>query len=257
MTRQRNFDSVLREWVDLGDERLPLGNLDAALAEIETTPQRGHRPLEELMMRLQPFALPIAVVVVAVIAVAALAVASQPPSVGPQPSVASAAPSTPGGESASEAIVESIAGPVNLAATRPWLAKSRDSGIGQLQGDSDLSGYQFSPDSLQRWFTIYLDPEAEYGTSVDTDGTTLWVAVGWNIGGDGSRTGTFASRNGECTVTFSTFSLREIAGSLECEDIPGTYSDASDPGTRDGVISEMQASFSVDPVADVYEVPQP
>ena len=72
MTLNRELDDVLREWVDHGDERLPHHNLAAALAEIETTPQRGARPalLEGLLMRLQPAApiLGLAAVVIAAVA---------------------------------------------------------------------------------------------------------------------------------------------------------------------------------------------
>jgi hypothetical protein len=95
MTRQRDLDDVLREWVDLGEERLPQHNLAAALAEIDTTSQRGTSPalLEGFLMKMRPFAVPLAVVAVLVIAVGAFALISRPPSVGPSPSpTGSAAP---------------------------------------------------------------------------------------------------------------------------------------------------------------------
>jgi hypothetical protein len=40
MTRRQDFDDQLRAWAELGDERLPADYLHAALAQIETTPQR-------------------------------------------------------------------------------------------------------------------------------------------------------------------------------------------------------------------------
>lgn len=88
MTRQRELDDVLREWVDHGEQRLPPHNLAAALAEIETTAQRGTPSvlLEGFLMKLRPFAVPLAIVAVLVIAVGAVALASRPPTVGPSPS---------------------------------------------------------------------------------------------------------------------------------------------------------------------------
>lgn len=73
MTPQRDLDDVLRAWVDEGDERLPQHNLQAALATIETTAQRGARwaLLREFIMRLQPAA-PILGVAAAAILAAAL-----------------------------------------------------------------------------------------------------------------------------------------------------------------------------------------
>ena len=40
MTRRIDFDDQLRAWADLGDERLPVQYLNAALAQIDTSPQR-------------------------------------------------------------------------------------------------------------------------------------------------------------------------------------------------------------------------
>ena len=44
MTPLMDFDDQLRAWADLGDDRLPVHHLNAALAQIETTPQRRARP---------------------------------------------------------------------------------------------------------------------------------------------------------------------------------------------------------------------
>ena len=89
----RELDDVLREWVDHGDERLPHHNLAAALAEIETTPQRGARPalLEGFTMRFQPLAVAAGIVVVVALAIGAYALLGRSPSVGPPPSPSSAA----------------------------------------------------------------------------------------------------------------------------------------------------------------------
>lgn len=100
MTYQRDFDDLLREWADLGDERLPDRFLEAALREIETTEQRGAWPvpLEGFLMRVQ-YAAPI--LGVAAVAIAAFAVyftffgpAAGEPGPSPSPS-ASARPATP------------------------------------------------------------------------------------------------------------------------------------------------------------------
>lgn len=87
MTRHRELDDVLREWVDHGDERLPHHHLAAALAEIETTPQRGARAalLEGLLMKLRPLAIPLGAAAVVLLAIGVFALVSRPPSVGPQP----------------------------------------------------------------------------------------------------------------------------------------------------------------------------
>ena len=44
MTLRPDFDDQLRAWADLGDDRLPGRFLDAALIQIEASPQRGARP---------------------------------------------------------------------------------------------------------------------------------------------------------------------------------------------------------------------
>ena len=86
MTHLRDMDDVLHEWADEGDERMPSHNLQAALVAIETTPQRGARSalLEGILMRLRPFAVPVAIVATLVLAVATFAIVSRPPSVGPE-----------------------------------------------------------------------------------------------------------------------------------------------------------------------------
>lgn len=85
MTRHRELDDVLREWVDHGDERLPQHYLAAALAEIDTTPQRGARPalLEGLLMRLQPAAPILGLAAVVIAAIALYAVFARPNVGGP------------------------------------------------------------------------------------------------------------------------------------------------------------------------------
>jgi hypothetical protein len=73
MNRRTDFDDQLRDWADLGDERLPSRYLEAALAQIETTQQRGAIwwPLEELFMKLKPAAPIFGIAAVVLLAVAA------------------------------------------------------------------------------------------------------------------------------------------------------------------------------------------
>jgi hypothetical protein len=72
MNTRSDFDDQLRAWADLGDERLPSRYLDAALAQIETTRQRGAwwRPLEGILMNLKPAAPFIGIAAVVILAIA-------------------------------------------------------------------------------------------------------------------------------------------------------------------------------------------
>jgi hypothetical protein len=72
MNRRTDFDDHLRDWAELGDERLPSRYLDAALAKVDTTPQRGASwwPLEGILMNLKPAAPILGVAAVVVLAIA-------------------------------------------------------------------------------------------------------------------------------------------------------------------------------------------
>lgn len=88
MNRRSDFDQLMREWVDPGEDRLPLHHLHGALAEIETTRQRGAMSalLEDFLMRFQPLAAPLAIAAVLAVAIGVAAIVSQPPPIGPEPS---------------------------------------------------------------------------------------------------------------------------------------------------------------------------
>jgi hypothetical protein len=85
MTRRHDFDDQLRAWAELGDERLPADHLNAALAQIERTPQR--RSLAgwrfPRMNRFAPLALAATALVVVLLVGIGLILGS--PEVGPSP----------------------------------------------------------------------------------------------------------------------------------------------------------------------------
>ena len=86
MTPRMDFDDQLRAWADLGDERLPVQYLNAALAQIATTPQRRLRPgwlRFPQMNRYAPFAL--AATALIVVALIGISLFVRPPDVGPTP----------------------------------------------------------------------------------------------------------------------------------------------------------------------------
>lgn len=72
MTRREDFDQQLRDWSDIGDDRLPSRYLEAALGQVETTSQRGARwwPLEGFLMKLKPAAPILGIAAVVLLAIA-------------------------------------------------------------------------------------------------------------------------------------------------------------------------------------------
>lgn len=85
MTRRHDFDDQLRAWAELGDERLPADHLNAALAQIETTPQRRSLAGWRFppMNRFAPLALAATALVVVLLIGIGLILRS--PNVGPSP----------------------------------------------------------------------------------------------------------------------------------------------------------------------------
>lgn len=85
MTRRQDFDDQVRAWAELGDERLPADYLNAALAQIERTPQRRSLAGWRFppMNRFAPLAL--AATAVVVVLLVGISLILGPPDVGPSP----------------------------------------------------------------------------------------------------------------------------------------------------------------------------
>ena len=112
----RNVDDLIREWTDIGEEHLPDRYLQAALAEIETTPQSGAwpAPLEGLIMRIQRAA-PYVAVAAAVLMAAVLYLALARPPVGDDASP----PALPSVTSSPEPSGEKTAAPSDTGEATP------------------------------------------------------------------------------------------------------------------------------------------
>lgn len=273
-----DLNRVLEAWFDEGPMTAADTTIDGVMARIPTVRQRNRvagwwPPLPQLLRSQAPV---LAAVIVLVTLLAGLTLAiglitrpgpapSPPP---PPPSSETAASPSPSGSvdatpqpATSEAIIEEIRGPVPLRTFDNWVAKSRDPSLGELRQPGSPStgvhGYIFTPDSTGRWFTIYLDPTHDYGAAAATERDDLRVLIGWNFSNfldpEMRGAGSFTSDGGECALTFHVFTDEEIAGTLDCFDVPGTYSSGTEGGTQDAVIERLLATFSFNPVLDVYE----
>ena len=255
---ERNVDDLIREWTDIGEEHLPDRYLQAALAEIETTPQSGAwpAPLEGLIMRFQSTAPYLAVAAVAVAAVVLYVAYSGSP-IGDQdasPTPSSATPETSATLSPSptaQAVVSQgtfeITTPLGSQPSRTWYQFDV---IDYPRGVSDplltegLRGYMFSKPNTE--VTIYLDPNADYFGSLDTTRENLVVAFSFTRVGQ-TAIGFFESTSGECRITFDEFTPTVATGSLDCTDVPMTSSDTDPP--IDGV-AQLSGTFTFDPSAE-------
>jgi len=99
MIPERDFDQVMRAWVDDGEEMLPQRYVHLALDEVAQTQQRAARStlIEELTNRFQGVAQPLAVAGMVVLAVVAVTLAGAPWLIGevPRPSPTATASATP------------------------------------------------------------------------------------------------------------------------------------------------------------------
>lgn len=95
MTGREDFDRQLRDWAEIGDERLPSRNLDAALSQIDTTAQRGtlREPLKGFLMKFQHLTPILGAVAAVVVVIALYGFLARPgpvgPTVSPSPEIAS------------------------------------------------------------------------------------------------------------------------------------------------------------------------
>lgn len=94
MSRNTDFDQLLRSWLDEGETTPPERYVWAALERIETTRQRGALvvSLEEFIMRAQPFAAAAAVAIVAILGLAVYIALAGGPNVGDPDATSSPAP---------------------------------------------------------------------------------------------------------------------------------------------------------------------
>jgi hypothetical protein len=153
MNRRQEFDDLMRDWADLGDERLETRYLDAALAQIESTPQRGvgWRPLQEILMRLKPVAPILGVVAAVVLAIAAYQLLSDQNIGSPSQTPAAPAPSYP------------------LVATRTAEGYSLFLEDAETRGDGGVEVTVLDPDGvLVTVAGAWLDAEEDIGTGAAT-----------------------------------------------------------------------------------------
>lgn len=253
---ERNVDDLIRDWTDIGEEHLPDRYLQAALAEIETTPQRGTvaASLKGMIMRFQTTAPYLAVAAVAVAAVVLyVSFARSPvgvPDASPTPSPASTEPTVTVIPTATPRPVVpkgtfAIDTPAGSVPSRTFEY------IGQLATsprEDGLVGYGFwyLAGGSQYSIYVYLNPDAAYAGSWDTSRDDLVVEVRT----DDSR---YVSTSGECQITFDRYSASEAVGSLDCSDIPGTR--VSDGAPQTGVV-QLSGTFSIDPSRICYRPEQ-
>jgi hypothetical protein len=258
----RELNRVLDAWLEEGPMAAADMTVDRVMARVPTVRQHGRvsgawpRLLQPL--RTQGPMLVSVMVLVTLVAGVALAIGMiMRPGPAPSPPLLPSSEATPA-LAESEAIIEEIRGPVPLRTFDSWVAKSRDPSLGEVRQPGSPSagvhGYIFTPDSTGRWFTIYLDPTQDYGDGATTERDDL---IGWNFSNildpEQRGAGSFMSAGGECALTFHAFTQAEIAGTLACVDVPGTYSAGTDGSTQDAVIERLRATFSFHPVLDVYE----
>lgn len=94
MNHDLDLDGVLDRWLDDGPTRVADRVVAAAMTDVHTTRQRGAVSvlLEDILMRIQPLAAPLAIAAVIAVAIGVAAIVSPPPPIGPEPS----ATETPG-----------------------------------------------------------------------------------------------------------------------------------------------------------------
>jgi len=273
-----DLDRLLGAWIDEGPTMGADMTLDRVMARIPTLRQRsrvgGWMPHGTQLLRTQAPILAGLVALVTLMGGLALAfgIITRPgPAPSPPPPASAGATVAPSASTSteaspvparSEALIAEIRGPVPLSTRRDWVAKSRDPSLGEVSRpgapSTSVNGYIFTPDSMGRWFIIYLDPTHNYADAATTARDDLRVLIAWSFWNIIDPTlrgsGSFSSDDGECAITFEVFTEAEIAGTLDCVDVLGRYSVGAQGGIQDGVIERLLATFSFDPVRDVFEI---
>lgn len=208
MTYQRDFDDVLREWADHGDERLPDRYLQAALRQIETTRQRGAwpAPLEGLIMRLQPAASILTAAAVAILVIGAYIVfgdanVGRPPPPTPEPSRIITAADLPtivlADTEAPEGMRHDDSATGVAVLTRPFNGLTDEDSTAALAQAGFVEGryaeFSGDPGALLSWAALFETVEdaerslALYDTEVDSDaGYGLGAGTDAGIGDQGA-----------------------------------------------------------------------
>lgn len=253
---QHNVDDVIREWTDLGEERLPDRYLQAALDEIETTPQRGAwpAPLKGLIMRFQttaPYLAVAAVVVAAVVLYGAFVWspvggpdASPTPPLATPESTATASPS-PTPRPVAPKGTFAIDAPAGAMPSRTFDYTGQ---LGTSPRQDGLVAYGYFQVASGNGYSVfvYLNPDADYAGSWDTSRDDLIVEVHTQFS---EADDVYISSSGECQVEFERYSASEAVGSLDCSDIPGWY--LTNGTQQDGVV-QLSGTFAFDPSAVDY-----
>jgi hypothetical protein len=264
----RDLNRLLADWLDEGPNTAADFVVARAMARVPTVRRRSAAWWLQRLLRTQgPLLASLAVLLVlgaaAILAIGFILQPTPPPAPS-APAIPSTSPTTTiepspsaseEARATSELAVDEINGPVPLSTLGTWkIERGGGSSLNQL------TGYQFVWDNRRRWLAIYLNPEGKYDPVSVTRTSDLQVLIGWNFmmtgGGEDdpyAGTGSFLSEQGECTITFSTFTETEVAGTIDCREIPGTYS-IRDSGISESSVS-VRASFSFDPQRDTNSTP--
>ena len=231
----RELDRVLDAWLDEGPLRVSDVVIDGALGRIPTTRQHPVRPtLLPPMLRMQAVAVPL-VIAAAIAFVAILGLLRGSLQVGPtqtaspSASVIQASPTalpTEVPSSASGRARLEVSGAAEF--TEEW-GFIRAEAIERYPGLRAYEFYELANTPCEcpggKYLAVHLDPNAPeaypLGTPVPT-GPRLILRFGFvdDVYVDDDYVNGHLSTDGECSVTFTRFTEREIDATYECVDVP-------------------------------------
>jgi hypothetical protein len=260
------LDRVLDSWMDEGPIAVSEVVIDAALARVPTTRQRG-RPFQFgpwRVARMQALAVP-SFVVLALAVVAVLTLLRLSPTVGPDPLQTPSAPAptppaatpqptpTQAPTSATGRARVEVTGATDLTDTWGFVPNAD---VQEFPGLTLYAFYELASTACGcpggRYLEVHLDPEAaaEYplGQPVVT-GERLILRFGFppDVYISGEYMNGHLSRAGECAVSFTRFTSTEVEATFECADVP------SDVNAQ---LIGVVGSFSFDP-REVIALPTP